>query len=58
MQGVRLKGPKDYGQTMREVVLLEVLAPARCHDVVHQFIDLPNFVVHEMPPLLMQLHLL
>ena len=58
MQGVRLKGPKDYGQTVREVVLLEVLAPAHFHDVVHQFFDLPNFVVHDVPPFLMLLHLL
>ena len=58
MHGVQLKGLKDYGQTAREVVLFQVIVRARRHDVAHQSSDLPKFVVHDVPPFLMLLHLL
>jgi len=58
MHDVRFKGLKDCVQAAREVVLFKVIVHARRHDVVHQSSDLPEFVVHEVPPFLMQLHLL
>ena len=58
MHGVRLKGLKDCGQTGREVVLFEGIVRARRHDVAHQSSDLPKFVVHDVPQVLMLLHLL
>ena len=59
MHDVRLKGLKYCGQIAREVVLFEIIARASRHDAVHQSSDLPEFVVHDVPPFPMLLdHLL
>jgi len=53
MDGIRFKGLKDCVQAAREVILFEVIVRARRHDIVHQLSDLPEFVVHGVPPFLM-----
>ena len=58
MDDIRFKGLKECVQAGREVVLFEVIVHARRHEIVHQSSDLPEFAVHDVPPFLMQLHLL
>jgi len=58
MYGVRFKGLKESVQATRNIGLLQVIVLACRPDVAHQASNLPEFLVHSIPPFLVQRRLL